>query len=284
MNAKLSLMSKRTEKILLLFLALPLLFLSASHSEGQVKIWEAMLSLPTYEPKAPDKNPMFYVPAAYQGAKRVIYPYPLKDNLSTEKTEVKHRAVYLENEFIKLCLLPDIGGRLFYATDKTNNYEIFYRQHVIKPANIGMLGAWISGGIEWNVFHHHRASSFMPVDYALAENPDGSVTAWIGEIEIRHRMKWRLGITVYPGRSYIEATLIPYNRSPFLHSMLYFANAGVHANDDYQVVFPPSTEWVTQHAKLEYAAWPIAHESYKRVDFTAQGGELGCDGVDISWW
>ena len=131
MNAKLSLMSKRTEKILLLFLALPLLFLSASHAEGQVKIWEALLSLPTYEPKAPDKNPMFYVPAAYQGAKRVIYPYPLIDNLSTEKTEVKHRAVYLENEFIKLCLLPDIGGRLFYATDKTNNYEIFYRQHVI---------------------------------------------------------------------------------------------------------------------------------------------------------
>ena len=147
-----------------------------------------------------------------------------------------------------------------------------------------MLGAWISGGIEWNVFHHHRASSFSPVDYALQENPDGSVTAWIGEIEIRHRMKWRLGITVFPGRSYIEAKLVPYNRSPFLHSMLYFANAGVHANDDYQVVFPPSTEWVTQHAKAEYAAWPIAHENYNHVDFTAQGREFGTDGVDISRW
>ena len=66
--------------------------------------------------------------------------------------------------------------------------------------------------------------------------------------------------------------------------MLYFANAGVHANDDYQVVFPPSTEWVTQHAKREFAAWPIAHETYNHVDFTAQGEELGTDGVDISWW
>ena len=66
--------------------------------------------------------------------------------------------------------------------------------------------------------------------------------------------------------------------------MLYFANAGVHANDDYQVVFPPSTEWVTQHAKAEFAAWPIAHENYNDVDFTSQGREFGTDGVDISRW
>jgi len=97
-------------------------------------------------------------------------------------------------------------------------------------------------------------------------------------------MKWRIGVTLYPGKSYIEATLIPYNRSPFLHSILYFANAGVHAGPDYQVIFPPSTEWVTQHAKREFASWPIAHQTYNGVDFSALGRELGTDGVDISWW
>jgi len=164
----------RPEKILLRILAITLLIITCFGLNGQVKIWEEMLSLPTYELKAADKNPMFYVPDAYQGAKRVIYPYPLMDNLSTERSEQEHRAAYLENEYIKLCLLPDIGGRLFYATDKTNNYEIFYRQHVIKPANIGMLGAWISGGIEWCVFHHHRASTHLPVDYRLVENDEAT--------------------------------------------------------------------------------------------------------------
>ena len=96
-------------KVLLLILAPALLCIPMRQMEAQVRIWEEMLSLPTYEPKAPDKNPMFYVPDAYQGAKRVIYPYPLMDNLSTEKTDREHRAVYLENEYIKSCFRPDIG-------------------------------------------------------------------------------------------------------------------------------------------------------------------------------
>jgi tetratricopeptide (TPR) repeat protein len=248
------------------------------------RIWEQNLTLPTYLVDQGGRNPRFYFGRAYQGAQGRVYPYRMQDRLTEEKVDKTYRAVVLENEYVKTSVLPEIGGRIFTALDKTDGYDFIYRQTVVKPALIGMLGAWISGGVEWNVFHHHRASSFSPVDYALQESPDGSVTAWIGEIEIRHRMKWRLGITLHPGRSYIEAKLVPYNRSPFLHSMLYFANAGVHANDDYQVVFPPSTEWVTQHAKAEFAAWPIAHENYNHVDFTAQGREFGTDGVDISWW
>jgi tetratricopeptide (TPR) repeat protein len=247
-------------------------------------IREEDLTLPTYLVDTGGKNPRFYFGRAYQGAQGRVYPYRMQERLTEKRVDKTYKAVVLENEYVRTSILPEIGGRIFTALDKTDGYDFIYRQTVVKPALIGMLGAWISGGIEWNVFHHHRASSFSPVDYALQENPDGSVTAWIGEIEIRHRMKWRLGISLFPGRSYIEARLVPYNRSPFLHSMLYFANAGVHANDDYQVVFPPSTEWVTQHAKAEYAAWPIAHENYNHVDFTAQGREFGTDGVDISRW
>jgi len=266
----------RTEKAFLLFLALPLFLLPALRLDGQVRIWEEMLSLPTYEPKAPDKNPMFYVPDAYQGAKRVIYPYPLMDNLSTEKKQVDHRAVYLENEFIKLCLLPDIGGRLFYATDKTNNYEIFYRQNVIKPANIGMLGAWISGGIEWCVFHHHRATTYLPVDYKLVENGDGSKTIWFGETEPRHRMNWSIGLTLHPGRSYIETDVRMFNPSEHTHSILYWANVATHVNDDYQVLFPPSVHQGVYHAKSSFIHWPISEEVYNGKDYTGK--------IDVSWW
>jgi tetratricopeptide (TPR) repeat protein len=266
----------RPEKVIPYILALNLFLLPAYRMKGQVKIWEEILTLPTYEPKAPDKNPMFYVPDAYQGAKRVLYPYPLMDNLSTDKEMKEHRAVYLENEYIRLCLLPDIGGRLFYATDLTNNYEIFYRQHVIKPANIGMLGAWISGGIEWCVFHHHRASTYLPLEYKLVENDDGSKTIWFGEIEPRHRMKWSIGLTLHPGRSYIETDVRMFNHTESTHSILYWANVATHVNKDYQVIFPPSVNQGVYHAKNSFIHWPIADEIYNGKDYTGK--------VDVSWW
>jgi tetratricopeptide (TPR) repeat protein len=258
------------------FLVIILLVLPDLGVSGQVKFWEESLTLPTYEPKAADKNPMFYVPDAYQGAKRVIYPYPLMDNLSTEKTEKEYRAVYLENEYIKLCLLPDIGGRLFYATDLTNNYEIFYRQNVIKPANIGMLGAWISGGIEWCVFHHHRASTYMPVDYTLVDNIDGSKTIWFGEFEPRQRMSWSIGLTLHPGRSYIETDVRMFNNTEHTHSILYWANVATHVNEDYQVIFPPSVHQGVYHAKNSFIHWPISDEIYNGKDYTGE--------IDVSWW
>jgi tetratricopeptide (TPR) repeat protein len=198
------------------------------------------------------------------------------DVLTDKPSDVSYKAVYLENEFIKVCVLPEIGGRLFYAIDKTNKYDFFYHQHVIKPAMVGMLGAWIDGGIEWNFPDHHRPTSFMSVDYTFHKNPDGSATVWVGELELRHRTRWSIGLTVYPGKSYIEATLKLLNQTPFVQSFLCFANAGVHSNADYQVFFPPDTAFVTYHAKDHFAHWPVAHEVYNRVDFSK--------GVDVSWW
>ncbi|MHC4363889.1 MAG: tetratricopeptide repeat protein [Planctomycetota bacterium] len=241
-----------------------------------VKIWQGPLVVPTYKPAPPDKNPMFYDGEVYQGAKKVIYPYPFLDKLTDERKDKTYNAVYLENDYVKICFLPELGGRLFSALDKTNNYDFFYRQHVIKPALIGMLGAWISGGIEWCVLHHHRATTFMPVDYTLAENPDGSKTLWIGEAERRHRIKWILGATLHPDTSYLEVNVKIFNRTAFTHSFLYWANVAVHANPDYQVIFPPSTRFATYHAKNQFSHWPVSKESYNRVDYT--------DGVDVTWW
>jgi hypothetical protein len=150
-------------------------------AEDTVKIWSEPLILPTYLPGESEKAPSFTQNFAYQRAKRQVYPYALQDNITDKKENKEYNALYLENRYIKLCILPEIGGRLFYAIDKTNNYDIFYHQHVIKPSNVGMLGAWISGGVEFNAFHHHRASSHLPVDYRLVANNDGSKTVWIGE-------------------------------------------------------------------------------------------------------
>jgi len=244
--------------------------------QSPVRLWEEPLVIPTYQAGEPDRNPIFHSGQAYQGAMRVIYPYPMLDRITDDRRDHTYQAVYLENRYVKLCVLPEIGGRILIGEDKTNNYDFFYRQRVIKPALIGMLGAWISGGVEWNIPHHHRASTYMTVDHTLQENPDGSKTLWVGELELRHRMKWIIGLTLYPDRSYIEATVKLFNRTPYVNSILYFANVAVHANPSYQVIFPPTTEWATYHGKNEFLPWPISDRDFGGVD-------LGSP-VDVSWW
>jgi tetratricopeptide (TPR) repeat protein len=244
--------------------------------QAQVRIWEEPLTLPTYRVGPADKNPIFYSGRVYQGAKGPIYPYPLLDKLTETREDQNYRAVYLENTYLKMSVLPEIGGRIFSAQDKGNGYDFFYRQHVIKPALIGMLGAWISGGVEWNIPHHHRATSFLPVDYTLVENADGSKTVWVGETELRHRMRWAIGLTLYPGKSYIETTVRLFNRTPLAHSVLYWANPAVHANPDYQILFPPSTEFATYHAKNQFIRWPLSDTAFNGVDYSR--------GVDLTWW
>ncbi len=258
-----------------IFIILSFLMRDAVLADEPVRIWEETLVIPTYLVDDADPNPMFYYGRAYQGAKGPIYPYPLLDKLTNIRQEKSYTAVYLENKYIQICVLPEIGGRIFSALDKTNGYNFFYRQHVIKPALIGMLGAWISGGVEWNVPHHHRASTFMTVDHTLKENSDGSKTLWIGEMELRHRMRWMIGLTLYPDKSYIEADIKIYNRTAIAHSILCFANVAVHTNPEYQVIFPPGTEFATYHGKNQFSRWPVADGTFSGVDYT---------GIDVSWW
>ncbi len=258
-----------------LWLAMFLIAAISTHLLGAVKVWEEDVVIPTYIAGEPEPNPMFYFGRASQGAEGRIYPYPLFDTLTGEKAEKTYTMVYLENEYIKIGIAPEIGGRIFEGRDKTNNYDFFYKQHVIKPALIGLIGAWISGGVEWNIPHHHRASTFMPVQHRIVKNPDGSETVWVGELELRHRMRWAVGYTLYPGKSYLEVSLRILNRTPVVNSMLCFANVAVHVNEDYQVVFPPSTQFGTYHSKREFTTWPIGSGRYTGYDFTD---------IDMSWY
>ncbi len=242
---------------------------------GDVKLWETNEVIPTYGVAPPDPNPRFYSGRTYQGARATFYPYAVMDRLTDERQDKTYKTVYIENDYLKLSVLPELGGRIFSAVDKSNDYDFFYRQHVIKPALIGMLGAWISGGVEWNIPHHHRATSFMPVDYTIEERTDGSKTVWVGETEWRHRLKWEVGVTLYPERSYIEMTARVFNRTPFAWPILFWINPGVHANEQYQVIFPPDVEFAVQHAKPEFAHWPVGAETYAGTDYR---------GVDLSWW
>lgn len=246
------------------------------HSHSSVRAWSDTLVLPTYLVDPPESSPMFYDGRQTQHTQAHYYPYPAHDKLTGRKEDVRYRTLNLENEYLKVVVLPEIGGRLFSVTDKTNGYELFYRQSVVKPANIGMIGAWISGGVEWCFPHHHRASTHLTIDHGITENPDGSATIWVGEIERRHRMQWRVGVTLRPGSSALEAEVRLHNRTPFAHSALYWANAAVHTNPDYQYIFPPSARIACFHCKDAFTHWPVSHEA----DFKG----LDLRGLDLSWW
>ncbi|MGA2540592.1 MAG: DUF5107 domain-containing protein [Verrucomicrobiota bacterium] len=245
-------------------------------ADSSVSAAEQDLVIPTYLAGDPEPNPMFYFGRNSQGAEGRVYPYPLYDSLTHVKTNKTYRIVWLENEYLRIGILPEIGGRLFEAVDKSNGYNFIYRQHVIKPALIGLIGAWISGGIEWNIPHHHRASTFLPVQHSIETNADGGRTVWVGELELRQRMRWAVGYTLHPGKSYLECSVRILNRTPFPNTMLCFANVAVSANDNYQVIYPPSTQYVTYHGKNQFASWPIATGYYSGANFG--------NGTDVSWY
>jgi len=256
-----------------LLCALPFL---AAAANSPVTATEKDIVIPTYLAGDPEPNPMFYFGRNSQGAAGRIYPYPLYDTLTNVKTNKTYHIVYLENEYIRIGILPEIGGRLFEAVDKSNGYDFIYRQHVIKPALIGLIGAWISGGIEWNIPHHHRASTFLPVQYKVETNADGGATIWVGELELRQRMRWTVGYTLHPGKAYLECSVRILNRTPVANTMLCFANVAVSANTNYQVIYPPSTQWVTGHGKKDFTPWPIVTGRSGGSEFPA--------GTDVSWY
>jgi len=246
---------------------------SDNHS---VRAWEDQITIPTYPEQAPDKNPMFFEKRVYQGSSGKVYPNPITDRVSNQKSEKAYKAVFLENEYVHLMMLPEIGGRIHIGQDKTNGYDFFYRQNVIKPALVGLLGPWISGGVEFNWPQHHRPSTYMPVEHTIEHNEDGSATIWMSEHDPMTRMKGMVGICLHPGKSYIEAKVRLYNRTPFAQTFLWWANVGIRVHDQYQAFFPPDVTYVADHAKRALSSFPIARNFYYGVDYRK--------GVDISWY
>ena len=239
-----------------------------------VKAWREIVTIPTYVVGKPEKNPMFLEKRVYQGSSGVVYPYPVIETISDEKEDKDYLAVFLENEYIKVMVLPELGGRVQMAYDKIKQRHFVYYNHVIKPALVGLVGPWISGGIEFNWPQHHRPSTFMPVDTYIEENGDGSVTVWVSEIEKMFHQKGMAGFTLRPGCAYLEIKGVLYNRTDIPQTFLWWANPAVSVNDQYQSVFPPDINAVFDHGKRAVSSFPIATGTYYKMDYSA--------GVDIS--
>ena len=239
-----------------------------------IKAWREIVTIPTYEIGKAEKNPIFLEKRVYQGSSGVVYPYPVIESIANEPTPHEWNVVFLENEYIKVMVMPELGGRIQMAYDKIKQRHFVYYNHVIKPALVGLTGPWISGGIEFNWPQHHRPSTYLPVDCDIVENEDGSVTVWVNEMERMFHQKGMAGFTLRPGCAYLEIQGRVSNRTSLPQTFLWWANPAVEVNDAYQSVFPPDVNAVFDHGKRAVSSFPIATGTYYKMDYSA--------GVDIS--
>ncbi|WP_446029914.1 DUF5107 domain-containing protein [Lelliottia amnigena] len=241
---------------------------------GVVKVWQEALSLPTWTTGSEDTNPMFLEKRVYQGSSGAVYPYGVTDTLTGKRELREYQAVWMENDFIRIMLLPELGGRIHRAYDKVKERDFVYYNEVVKPALVGLLGPWISGGIEFNWPQHHRPTTFMPVDFTIQSADTGAQTVWMGEAEPMRGLQVMTGFTLYPDRALIEITGKVFNPNATPRHFLWWANPAVKGGDDHQSVFPPDVTAVFDHGKRDVSAFPIAHGTYYKIDYSA--------GVDIS--
>ncbi len=249
----------------------------------KVNVCKSTQKIPTYVPQKANELPMFFEKRPYQGASGKLYPIPYSDGITDERKELDYIIYTLENEYVSTCVMPEIGGKILRAFDKVSNKDFIYYNRVVKPALVGIGGAWISGGIEFNWPQHHRPTTFMPLEAAVEENADGK-TVWVGEVDPLHEMKGMMGVTVDEGRSYIKAKIRLYNRTPELKTFMWWANLAYPAKKDVSIVFPPDVEWVNDHDRRAVLPWPLAKGTFKTArpfDY-AEGTDLSlCDNVKV---
>jgi len=198
-----------------------------------VEIRDESIELLTYVWGAPDPNPPFQRKANW-----TIYPYPFLDDIREEARPVTYRALVVENAYLRLTVLPELGGRLYSVTDKLTGREVFYRNNVVKPGLIALRGAWISGGVEWNFPRGHTVTTVSPVDARVVAEEDGSATIWVGNVEQVFRMAWAVGMRLRPGERALETEIKLTNRTDLPHPYYFWANAAVPARDDMRMIYP----------------------------------------------
>ncbi|WP_374007509.1 DUF5107 domain-containing protein [Leifsonia sp. LS-T14] len=247
---------------------------------GGAVAWSADLTIPTYEPGEPDEFPMFLDRRVYQGSSGRVYPIPFIDRVAAEPTDRTWQAIHLENRWIRLVVLPELGGRIHIGYDKTADYDFFYRNSVIKPALVGLAGPWISGGVEFNWPQHHRPATFLPVETSIEEHEDGSVTVWCSDHDPFTRMKGMHGVRLHPDRAVVELVVRLHNRTSDVQTFLWWANVAARVHDDYQSFFPTDVAYVADHARRAITAFPEADRPYYGVDYPARHA-TGADRLDF---
>jgi tetratricopeptide (TPR) repeat protein len=229
----------------------PVVDAQAGTAPAPVKVWQGEVVIPTYEEGLPDPNPPFDL----FRTSRFSYPYTLRQNLTDKRVDKSHRALFVENEYLKCTVLPDLGGHLYGCVDKRNGQQMFYANPSLKFAAIAYRGAWAAFGVEFNFPVSHNWMTVSPVDFAVTRGADGSAAIWVGNIDRPYGMQWRVQLTLRPGRAVLEQATTLYNRNDVRHRFYWWTNAGVQVDDDSQVIYP--MDYTASHGFTFVDTWPI---------------------------
>lgn len=231
-----------------------------------VHAWEGTIQIPTYLLGSADPNPSFPLVNPHH-----VYPYTMLDNLTDHLTPKTYRAIYLENAYLKLTILPQLGGHLYSIYDKVDHREVLYRNHVVKYGLIGPRGAWVSGGIEFSFPYAHSMLTVSPVESTLLHNADGSATAIVGALDRVSNMHWEIALTLRPDSARVEQRVTLFNPTPMKHLYLFWANAAVKATPDMQYIYP-MRETISDDPYAVVRSWPVwqgVDESWYKNDPSA---------------
>ncbi len=245
----------------------------------KARIWQENVKRKTYKVGEGSKAPHFIEKKQYQGACGKVYPLQVADRIFDETEEKEYDMIRLENDYISVNLLPAIGGKIYGAKAKKNGYEFIYENPVVKPALIGLCGPWVSGGAEFNWPQHHRPTTYSPVEYKLRENPDGSVTCFMGELEPLKHMRGMVAVTVYPDSTLVEAKGIVTNCTDKALPFMWWNNTAVRVHSQYKAIFPPDIEYGSDHDRRAIISFPVMKGIFK----TARPYDYG-DGTDVTWF
>ncbi|HIY24800.1 MAG TPA: DUF5107 domain-containing protein [Candidatus Brachybacterium merdigallinarum] len=249
--------------------------LASRLADGEAVAWSEPVTFRTYAMGEPDPYPLFVNRRVYQGSSGRVYPIPFVDRVEDEAQEQPWRAIHLENEWIRLMVLPELGGRIHVGYDKVAEYDFFYRNNVIKPALVGLAGPWVSGGVEFNWPQHHRPATHLPVCTRIEEGEDGSVTVWCSDHDPFQRMRGTHGIRLHPDRAVVEVEVRLHNRTSLPQTFLWWANAAAAVDGDYQAFFPTDVHHVADHARRAITAYPEADRPYYGYDYAAHHASGG---------
>src|SRR5215813_11823901 len=219
-----------------------------AQSSNTPRVWEGTVTLPTYELGPPNPYPAVL---DWQRRKwRPVYPYPFLDALSNKPTEKTHKVVYLENEYLRVTVMPELGGHIYEIFDKTLNRDVLYSNATMKYAMVALRGAWISGGIEWNFPDGHTLTTVSPIDYRMRTESDGSAAVAVGDSERVQGMQWQVIIRLRPGRRNVETEVTLINRRPVRGRYWYWSTAGAVAAEDMRFIYP-------MREAYPHAFWPV---------------------------
>jgi tetratricopeptide (TPR) repeat protein len=232
-------------------LVLLLLLATALPGFSQIRVWEGVLELPVYEEGSPDPNPPFDQFAT----NRFNYPYTLRNETTEQRRQHQLRAIYLENEYLKCSVLPDIGGHVYTCMDKISGQPMFYANSSIKKARIGYRGACAAFGIEFNFPVSHNWMSMSPVDFFFGEHQDGSGSVTVGNIDRVYGMEWSVELILRPGSTVLEQRVWLSNRSDVRQRFYWWNNAAVQVWDDSRIEYP--MKYAAAHGFAEVQKWPI---------------------------